>query len=335
MAFSARGLVRGALQGLTAYRGGQLQGQLLREQREREQAEREQQARYRLLQERALMQQLNRPAPIDPLSEEGAQRLVERERLSSEARRADQEAAERPVAEAFARADPSLAGLPISEQVRRGRQKFESGLIAGRQRDTVIEKQPQVTEREKATYGALSLQANEIIGRLEARDPGIGARVASKAANYKAVIGGLAGRLLGASEEQTAAAAEAQIERSMSPDELAYYKASKQFLANVLPALSGKAVTAREWLMQAPSFFSLGAGTPETIVNQRNARVGRVRGFFREAGSAAANPVLEELRAAGYDLTPYGFGASSPTVRTPETPRAPRYNPKFWQPEAP
>lgn len=209
------------------------------------------------------------------------------------------------------------------------------GVQAPERRDpnapSTVVRQPQVTEREKASFGSLALQANETVNRLEAQDPSLGARVATKAARYTGVIGGLGRRLLGASPEQIANAAEAEIERSMSPDELAYYQASKAYLSNVLPALSGKAVTAREWLMQAPAYFPLGATAPDVSQTRQTARAQRVRGFFREAGPAAEE-VLEELRQMGIDLSPYGYGAPVPQPTTPPPPNTPGYNPRFWRP---
>jgi hypothetical protein len=194
----------------------------------------------------------------------------------------------------------------------------------------ILQKQPQVTEREKASFAVLATHANEVVNWLEQQDPAIAARVARKAATWKTLAGGVGRRLLGASDEQVAQAAEVQVERSMTPEELEYYSASKQYLSNVLPALSGKAVTAREFMMQAPAYFSMGSPAPEALRLKRDQRARRVRGFWKEAGPAAE----ERLPDVGeYDLTPYGLPnvprerastARGPNVRAP-APR--RYRP--------
>lgn len=185
---------------------------------------------------------------------------------------------------------------------------------------------PVVTEREKASAAVGAAQANAVVNRLEASDPGIAARVAKRVAAYRAGLSAVGKRLLGASPEDIALAAESQIEQSMSPEELQFYQASKQWLASVLPGLSGKQVTAREYIMQAPPYFSMGATNPQVMTARRKARATRTRGFIFEAGDAM-NERLQELP----DPQEYGLG----TVMLPDstqhviTPGRARYHPRF------
>lgn len=185
---------------------------------------------------------------------------------------------------------------------------------------------PVVTEREKASAAIGAAQANAIVNRLEVADPGIAARVAKRVAAYRAGLSAVGKRLLGASPEEIALEAESQIEQSMSPEELQFYQASKQWLSSVLPGLSGKQVTAREYIMQAPPYFSMGATNPQVAAARRKARATRTKGFIFEAGDAM-NERLQEL----VDPQEYGLG----TVTLPDSTQVPitagkaRYHPRF------
>lgn len=166
---------------------------------------------------------------------------------------------------------------------------------------------PIVTEREKASAAVGAIRANEIINRIERTDPNIGARVAQKVAVRKSVISGLMRRLAGTSQEDATLLAESEIEKSMSPQELEYYVAAKQYMSATIPGLSGKQVTAREYAMHAPSYFSMGSSNPGVIASRLKARNTRIRGNIKEAGDAFAER-LQEL--SDVDLTPYGIGTT-------------------------
>lgn len=185
---------------------------------------------------------------------------------------------------------------------------------------------PVVTEREKASAAVGAAQANAIVNRLETADPTIAARVAKRVAAYRAGLSAVGKRLLGASPEEIALAAESQIEQSMSPDELQFYQASKQWLASVLPGLSGKQITAREYIMQAPPYFSMGSATPQVTQNRRKARATRTRGFIAEAGDAITERLPEIV-----DPQEYGLGVVTlpDSTQVPLTPGRARYHPKF------
>lgn len=191
-----------------------------------------------------------------------------------------------------------------------------------------VQRIPVVTEREKASAVIGAAQANATINQLEAADPTISVRVANKIASRKTAVGAVAKRLLGVPAEDIAAAQESIIEQSMSPDELAYYQAQKQFLGSVLPALSGKQVTAREYMMQAPPYFSMGASTPTVLQNRRKARAQRIRGFMAEAGDA----MQERL---GELVNPTEYQSGGPPQTSHVGPVAPQYHPQFVKPKAP
>jgi hypothetical protein len=145
-----------------------------------------------------------------------------------------------------------------------------------------------VQEREKASAALAAQDANTIINRLEDADPNIAARVAQKAAAHRSLLAALARRVAGISDEEASYQIESQIEQSMTPQELEYYTAAKQYLGGILPGLSGKTVTAREFMMQAPAFFSMGGASPSVSANRRAARERRIRSFVAEAGRAGA-----------------------------------------------
>lgn len=176
---------------------------------------------------------------------------------------------------------------------------------------------PVVTEREKASAAVGAIRANTIISRLETSDPSIGQRVARKVAIRRSLIGGIMRRVVGTSQEDANFQAEQQIEQSMSPDELEYYVAGKQWLGAVLPGLSGKQVTGREYMMQAPAYLSMGSNSPGVLANRAQARIARTRGFATEAGDAMQER-LGELQ--GIDLSTYGLGPKPRSTRRPENP---------------
>ena len=194
--------------------------------------------------------------------------------------------------------------------------------------DAASRRIPVVTEREKASAAVSSIRANAAINQLETADPTIGQRVARKAALRKSVISGLMRRLTGTSQEDANLLAESQIEQSMSPEELQYYVAGKQLLSGILPGLSGKQVTAREYVMHAPAYLSMGSTNPEVVKSRARARATRIKSFMAEAGDAMAErlPELQDV-----DLTPYGLG----TVVLPDssvhhiTPGKARFHPRF------
>lgn len=175
---------------------------------------------------------------------------------------------------------------------------------------------PVVTEREKASAAVGAIRANAITNRLESADPTIGQRVAAKVAIRKSLVGGILRRLAGTSQEDANFLAEQQIEKSMAPDELEYYVAAKQWLGSVLPGLSGKQVTGREYMMQAPAYFSMGSGSPGVVANRAAARSTRTKSFASEAGDAMTER-LPELQQAGIDLSPYGLGPKPPSRPDP------------------
>lgn len=177
---------------------------------------------------------------------------------------------------------------------------------------------PKPAMREKASYGLLAAQANAVVNRAEDQDIGIGARVAKKAAAYNSVASAIGRRLAGMSDEDIARQAEVQIESSMTPQELEYYQATKNYLSNILPALSGKTITAREWLMQGPAYFSVGGPTSGPAgKNRRKARGQRIRRFFVEAGEEAAAEAIADLQSQGYDLSEYGYGPAPSAIGAP------------------
>lgn len=194
--------------------------------------------------------------------------------------------------------------------------------------DAASRRIPVVTEREKASAAVGAIRANALINRLDTTDPTIGARVAQKAANRKSIISGLMRRLTGTSQEDANLLAESQIEQSMTPDELEYYVAGKQLLSSILPGLSGKQVTAREYVMHAPAYLSLGSTNPRVIQSRAQARSTRIRGFIAEAGEAMAERIPE---LQGIDLTPYGLGSVTLPDNTVHeiTPGRARFHPKF------
>lgn len=179
--------------------------------------------------------------------------------------------------------------------------------------DAASRRVPVVTEREKASAAVSTIRANTTINRLETTDPTIGQRVAAKVAIRKSVIGGLMRRLAGTSQEDANLLAEQQIEQSMTPDELEYYVAGKQLLSGILPGLSGKQVTAREYVMHAPAYLSMGSTSPSVIAGRRKARTTRIRGFIAEAGDAMADRMAE---LSDVDLAEYGL---APVQQTPGT----------------
>jgi hypothetical protein len=194
--------------------------------------------------------------------------------------------------------------------------------------DAAARRIPVVTEREKASAAVDTIRANAILNRLESTDPAIGARVAAKVAVRKSIIQGIVRRVTGTSPEEANFLAEAEIEKSMTPEELEYYVSGKQYLGATLPGLAGKQVTGREWLIQAPRFFSMGSSNPKVIQSRMEARTSRIRGFVAEAGEAMGER-LPELHDV--DLSPYGLGS----VRLPDdtvhqiTPGRARYHPQF------
>lgn len=183
---------------------------------------------------------------------------------------------------------------------------------------------PVITEREKASAAIGAAQANSIINQLETADPTIAQRVARKVANTRTVLGAAAKRLLGTPEDDIAFQQEAQIEQALTPQELQYYQAQKLFLGSVLPGLSGKTVTAREFMMQAPPYFSMGGGSPGVTTSRRKARATRIRGFITESGEAMTerlgeiqDPSEYGIRAQpGVTVTP----TNKPRQRRPENP---------------
>jgi hypothetical protein len=90
--------------------------------------------------------------------------------------------------------------------------------------------------------------------------------------------------------------------------------------------LSGKQVTAREFAMQAPPYFSMGGSNPQVLAARRKARATRTKGFMAEAGDAMAERMPEVA-----DPQEYGLG----TVVLPDstqhviTPGKARYHPRF------
>lgn len=194
--------------------------------------------------------------------------------------------------------------------------------------DAASRRIPVVTEREKASAAVAVIRANAMINQLEAADPTIGQRVARKAAVRKSLISGITRRLTGTSTEDANLLVESQIEQSMTPEELQYYVAGKQLLSGILPGLSGKQVTAREYAMHAPAYLSMGSSNPAVIQSRAKARATRIRNFIAEAGEAFPErlPELQDV-----DLSPYGLG----TVVLPDstvhqiTPGKARYHPRF------
>lgn len=163
---------------------------------------------------------------------------------------------------------------------------------------------PVITEREKASGAIGAAQANAIINAMETADSTIAARVARKVANRRALLGAVAKRLAGVPEDDIAIAQEAQIEQGLTPDELQYYQGQKQYLSNVIAALSGKTVTAREYVMHAPAYFSMGGTTPQVTLARRKARAQRVVGFIKEAGDAMTERLPELATPEEYGLGP-------------------------------
>ena len=177
---------------------------------------------------------------------------------------------------------------------------------------------PVVTEREKASSAIGAIQANAIVNRMEKTSPDIAARVARKVALRKGIFTGIIHRLSGTSREDADLLTEQAIEQSMAPDELEFYQASKQWLANVIPGIAGKQMTAREYAIQAPAYFSMGGGTPTVTENRRKARITRTRGLITEAGEAFTEryPEVQDM-----DLSEYGLGtAIRPPKRYRENP---------------
>lgn len=185
-----------------------------------------------------------------------------------------------------------------------------TGVRAPDASDSATRRIPVVTEREKASAALGAIRANAIISRVEAVDPTIGQRVARKVAVRKSLVSGIMRRVAGTTQEDANFAAEQQIEASMAPDELEYYVAAKGWLGAVLPGLSGKQVTGREYMMQAPAYFSMGSGNPGVTANRAAARVARSRSFAKEAGDAMNERQAEiaELAGLGIDLSQYGLG---------------------------
>jgi hypothetical protein len=174
--------------------------------------------------------------------------------------------------------------------------------------DTGLRRIPVVTEREKASSAIGAIQANTIVNRLEGTSPDIAARVARKVALRKGIFTGIIHRLSGTSREDADLLTEQAIEQSMTPDELEFYQAAKQWLANVIPGIAGKQMTAREYAIQAPAYFSMGSGTPTVTLNRRRARITRTRGLITEAGDAFTEryPEVQNL-----DLSEYGLGTGA------------------------
>lgn len=170
---------------------------------------------------------------------------------------------------------------------------------------------PVVTEREKASAAVSSIRANATINRFDATDPTIGARVAQKAALQKSLISGIMRRVAGTSQEDASLLAESQVEQNMTPQELEYYVAGKQLLSGILPGLSGKQVTAREYVMHAPAYLSMGSTNPNVIAGRAKARNTRIRSFIKEAGDAFAEriPELQDV-----NLSAYGLGTARPAT---------------------
>lgn len=297
MAIPIGGLVSGLTRALTSYQGGRFQGQQQARQEALAEQERQRRARQDLLAQQLIGAQLS-----------NYQSLA----AGRQQQQAAAEAQQRAIRDAAARIrqveglDQTLLALPdeqlveavktrstqaphnidplSDEGIRRQKRLVDIGV---RQNPNVVIRQPQVTEREKASAAVAAEAANTIINRLEDADPGIGARVARKAAVRRSIVAALGRRIAGLSDEQAQMQIESTIEQSMTPEELEYYAASKDYLGSVLPGLSGKAVTAREWVIQAPRFFSLGATTPGVASNRRKARQQRIDSFYAEAGQAA------------------------------------------------
>lgn len=293
MGFDLGALLRGTAGGITAYSQGKRAQEQARQEMER-------QARRDLLAEsllraqaenqRSLAQQRRRrKAPTTVFTDQGLMQFDE---------------------ESGAWVPAQIGSLPVGTRLRRPEPRAPREHV------------PVIAEKEKATFGGLALRANNIANRLEAADPTIGARVAKKLANTRGVISALGHRLAGMSQDEIDKQAETRVQSSMTPEELEYYHATAAYMGQVLPGRSGKAVTGREWLMQAPTFFATGEVTPNTVKARSDFRLQQVQGMFREAGSAA-DPVLEALRGAGLDLTPYGFAPAGPQPPVgPQPPRA-------------
>ena len=303
------GLVQGLTRALVGYQGGRARGEQQRRQENLQQQEMQRQARQDMLAEQLMgariadyqrqAQQPVNPVNIDPLSEAGvAAQLQIAQGRPQAPRNLDPN-------------DPAVLQRRMDAEFRQAQRMNQAGL--GQQR------QAGVPEREKASAAAATIRANAIINRLEAADPTIGARVAQKAAARRSIIAALGRRLGGISDEQAQNLIESQIEQSMTPEELEYYVGTKEWLGGALPGLSGKAVTAREWVIQAPRFFSLGAANPATTKQRRGARATRSRGFALEAGPAMQEwlPGLQDL-----DLSEYGLGGAPATQ--PAEPTAPQ-----------
>ena len=183
--------------------------------------------------------------------------------------------------------------------------------VAAQKPTEAIGRIPVVTEREKASSAVGAIQANTIVNRVEALAPDIAARVARKVALRKGIFTGIIHRLSGTSREDADLLTEQAIEQSMDPQELEFYQAAKQWLANVIPGIAGKQMTAREYAIQAPAYFSMGGGTPTVTANRRKARITRTRGLIAEAGEAFTEriPEVQDL------LGDYGIGPRSPNKR--------------------
>lgn len=232
-----------------------------------------------------------------------------------------------PPAQQFTHVGQTPGGIPVNLETKSG--SYQVGGPQLRDPDAGATRRiPVVTEREKASAAISTIRANDTITRIERTDPGIGARVANKAAQRKSIISGLMRRLAGTAQEDANLLAEAEIEKSMSPEELEYYVTGKQLLSGILPGLSGKQVTAREYVMHAPAYLSMGSSNPRVIKSRETARITRIRGFIAEAGEAMAERIAE---LQGIDLTPYGLGTVTlPDSTTMEiTPGRARYHPKF------
>lgn len=229
-----------------------------------------------------------------------------------------------PPPQQFTHVGQTPQGTPVSLETKSGR--YSANQL--RDPNDPSRRIPGVTEREKASAAVTVIRANDVITRMERADPGIGGRVANKAAKRKSFISGILKRAVGTSQEDANLLAEAEIEKSMTPDELEYYITGKQLLSGILPGLSGKQVTAREYVMHAPAYLSMGSNNPRVIKSREQARITRARGFITEAGEAMTER-MSELQ--GIDLSPYGLG----TVVLPDstkmeiTPGRARYNPKF------
>lgn len=294
------GLITGLTRALTGYTGGRMAGQQQARQDAIAEQERQRQARQNLLAQQLIEAQMG-----------NYQSLAQGRQQEAAAAQAQQQAVAAAAARirALPNLDPRLGALPDEDLVTAVRTQATQREPAPRNIDplsdegmrrqaelirlgvradpTVVVRQPQVTEREKASAAVAADAANAIINRLEDADPSIGPRVARKAALRRSIVAGLGRRIAGISDEQAQMQIESTIEQSMTPDELEYYAASKDYLGSVLPGLSGKAVTAREWVIQAPRFFSLGATTPGVGRNRRQARQQRIDSFYTEAGQAA------------------------------------------------